>query len=234
MDAQHHVMLEVAGHLAHLHIDLVAHGAHGLDHASAGTRDALLSQSTFQRLLHAFAGDGHQSKVIELEHLGWGPVRLKRVFQRLHDLLAVLAFIHINEVDHDDAAEVAQAYLAHDFLDGVDVGLHDSVFEAGRLTDVFAGVDVDGDQRLRLVDYDVTAALQPYLGLQRLVDLVRDVELLEQRSVFGVELYALHQRGLEAAYEAHDALVLDRKSTRLNSSHANISYAVFCLKKKNN
>src|SRR3712207_663638 len=28
------------------------------------------------------------------------------------------------------------------------------------------------------------------------------------------------------------ALILDRKSTRLNSSHANISYAVFCLKKK--
>src|SRR3712207_7836563 len=26
----------------------------------------------------------------------------------------------------------------------------------------------------------------------------------------------------------------DRKSTRLNSSHANISYAVFCLKKKRN
>src|SRR3712207_8024822 len=28
------------------------------------------------------------------------------------------------------------------------------------------------------------------------------------------------------------AVPLDRKSTRLNSSHANISYAVFCLKKK--
>src|SRR3712207_8492316 len=28
-------------------------------------------------------------------------------------------------------------------------------------------------------------------------------------------------------------LAVDRKSTRLNSSHANISYAVFCLKKKN-
>src|SRR3712207_7996852 len=27
--------------------------------------------------------------------------------------------------------------------------------------------------------------------------------------------------------------IRDRKSTRLNSSHANISYAVFCLKKKN-
>src|SRR3712207_8968325 len=29
-----------------------------------------------------------------------------------------------------------------------------------------------------------------------------------------------------------DVLRSDRKSTRLNSSHANISYAVFCLKKK--
>src|SRR5207249_8384635 len=28
-------------------------------------------------------------------------------------------------------------------------------------------------------------------------------------------------------------MVLDRKSTRLNSSHVSISYAVFCLKKKN-
>src|SRR3712207_7886035 len=31
----------------------------------------------------------------------------------------------------------------------------------------------------------------------------------------------------------HAEVSLDRKSTRLNSSHANISYAVFCLKKKN-
>src|SRR3712207_7647939 len=30
-----------------------------------------------------------------------------------------------------------------------------------------------------------------------------------------------------------DDMRQDRKSTRLNSSHANISYAVFCLKKKN-
>src|SRR5205814_8845195 len=31
----------------------------------------------------------------------------------------------------------------------------------------------------------------------------------------------------------HDIRGLDRKSTRLNSSHLGISYAVFCLKKKN-
>src|SRR3712207_8694785 len=37
-----------------------------------------------------------------------------------------------------------------------------------------------------------------------------------------------------AGLTLRDAGPLDRKSTRLNSSHANISYAVFCLKKKNN
>src|SRR3712207_8669683 len=37
-----------------------------------------------------------------------------------------------------------------------------------------------------------------------------------------------------ATDETGDVQPTDRKSTRLNSSHANISYAVFCLKKKNN
>src|SRR3712207_7357579 len=41
-------------------------------------------------------------------------------------------------------------------------------------------------------------------------------------------------RAAEKFYGATEAAsVGDRKSTRLNSSHANISYAVFCLKKKN-
>src|SRR3712207_6986387 len=38
-----------------------------------------------------------------------------------------------------------------------------------------------------------------------------------------------HPRDVPAPIAAWQA-VLDRKSTRLNSSHANISYAVFCLK----
>src|SRR2546427_7983086 len=37
---------------------------------------------------------------------------------------------------------------------------------------------------------------------------------------------------LAARYHSPLPTVLDRKSTRLNSSHSQISYAVFCLKKK--
>src|SRR3712207_8397947 len=40
------------------------------------------------------------------------------------------------------------------------------------------------------------------------------------------------RRGLPGGGGGHVDGVQDRKSTRLNSSHAKISYAVFCLKKK--
>src|SRR3712207_9589226 len=43
---------------------------------------------------------------------------------------------------------------------------------------------------------------------------------------------ALEHRGHTERRRVHAGR--DRKSTRLNSSHANISYAVFCLKKKKN
>src|SRR2546430_12582690 len=44
----------------------------------------------------------------------------------------------------------------------------------------------------------------------------------------------VHGPSLDLHYEQHiQALQQDRKSTRLNSSHSQISYAVFCLKKNN-
>src|SRR3712207_7337885 len=43
----------------------------------------------------------------------------------------------------------------------------------------------------------------------------------------------LIRHGAEVCVVISKSVEKDRKSTRLNSSHANISYAVFCLKKKN-
>src|SRR3712207_7688145 len=52
-------------------------------------------------------------------------------------------------------------------------------------------------------------------------------------AVLRLQLLTLDMLGYEASDHAHKPRVaLDRKSTRLNSSHANISYAVFCLKTK--
>src|SRR3712207_8296221 len=48
----------------------------------------------------------------------------------------------------------------------------------------------------------------------------------ESRKSTGKKTWVFH------ADNVRDFAFADRKSTRLNSSHANISYAVFCLKKK--
>src|SRR3712207_7803722 len=52
----------------------------------------------------------------------------------------------------------------------------------------------------------------------------------ERMKLAGARPMAKHEQGLQIALAV--GRVKDRKSTRLNSSHANISYAVFCLKKK--
>src|SRR3712207_6920430 len=63
----------------------------------------------------------------------------------------------------------------------------------------------------------------------RLVHLAED----EHRLVDDARLLHLEPEVVPLARAlAHAAERRDRKSTRLNSSHANISYAVFCLKKK--
>src|SRR3712207_8899143 len=84
------------------------------------------------------------------------------------------------------------------------------------------------------------STLFPYTTLFRSLHLIDD-----EQDAFAVAdatqaLQELLRRGHVSALALHglddDAGDLrgDRKSTRLNSSHANISYAVFCLKKKNN
>src|SRR5256885_6380411 len=50
-----------------------------------------------------------------------------------------------------------------------------------------------------------------------------------ERSMFDV---LVHRLPIEQVIETREVDIADRKSTRLNSSHLVISYAVFCLKKK--
>src|SRR3712207_8295714 len=64
---------------------------------------------------------------------------------------------------------------------------------------------------------------------------VRDAALVQHGVQDGhlIAQLGVGERGLRSDRAARAYLRRDRKSTRLNSSHANISYAVFCLKKKN-
>src|SRR5256885_6893504 len=71
------------------------------------------------------------------------------------------------------------------------------------------------------------STLFPYTTLFRSVNKLREPGNNRERAVDVME-----HTGVHIAAGAQQFLI-DRKSTRLNSSHLVISYAVFCLKKKN-
>src|SRR3712207_7965536 len=69
-------------------------------------------------------------------------------------------------------------------------------------------------------------------GLTLLLLAASALEELDLEHTVHFVAYDLEEIGIVGSQEYVFDRVEDRKSTRLNSSHANISYAVFCLKKK--
>src|SRR3712207_8733136 len=82
------------------------------------------------------------------------------------------------------------------------------------------------------------STLFPYTTLFRsalmldLLEIAPGSRVLEIGTGLGYQSCVMAEMGAET-WSVEIVEELDRKSTRLNSSHANISYAVFCLKKKN-
>src|SRR5438876_2212546 len=67
------------------------------------------------------------------------------------------------------------------------------------------------------------------LSLHDALPIFNRVTLVRERRRF---IAVVHHHDVAGARPLENALDQDRKSTRLNSSHPSISYAVFCLKKK--
>src|SRR3712207_4436168 len=70
--------------------------------------------------------------------------------------------------------------------------------------------------------------------VEQVLDLVHDLGVGGVEVVLAALVGAAGGLALQHGQARHEVVHEDRKSTRLNSSHANISYAVFCLKKKKN
>src|SRR3712207_8969850 len=70
------------------------------------------------------------------------------------------------------------------------------------------------------------AALRKLMDIKVYVDTDADLRFIRRLK------RDIAERGRSAESVIEQYTETDRKSTRLNSSHANISYAVFCLKKK--
>src|SRR5260221_9430343 len=104
----------------------------------------------------------------------------------------------------------------------------------------------EGCRQTHLVTNFFDAGFEEHCSIASLQSIgIADVHLVHTGSMFAVVAFdidiavahhtsdASQQMIVGAGLADGEAISIDRKSTRLNSSHTVISYAVFCLKKKN-
>ena len=145
-----------------------------------------------------------QAEMGDSTDLDAGAVVLERLLHPALDGAVVAVLLHVDEVDHDEAGQIAQAKLAGDFVSRFHVGANSRVFDvvlAGRTP----GIYVDGDQRFGLVDDDVAARLQGHHVREHGIELLLDAELGKDRLRLTPGLDVL---GMARHEQAHEVLGL--------------------------
>src|SRR5262249_11439566 len=115
--------------------DLVAHGFRAADEAAPFAAWTGFTQQMFQALAGALAGHLHQPERRQTHDVSLGPVAGERALERGEHGAPVRLVAHVDEVDDDDAAEVAQAQLPRDRHRRLEVGAEDGLLEIA-VTDV--------------------------------------------------------------------------------------------------
>ena len=144
-----------------------------------------------KRRTQSLTGELHQTKPGDLAHLNARTIVVQRIFQAVFDLALVLGVLHVDEVDHDQTAQIAQAQLPGDFIGRFKIGVERGGFDVAA-TGRACGVDVHRDQCLGMVDHDGAAGGQGHGARVGALDLMLDLEAREQRHIVTVALDSVH------------------------------------------
>src|SRR5687767_2512422 len=139
------------------------------DEAGAAAARAADVRGFLERGLQALARELHQPEARDLADLHAGAVVLERVAQAVLDLALVALRFHVDEVDDDQSAQVAQPELARHLVGGLEVGAQRGLLDVAAARGT-GGVDIDRDQRFRMVDHDRAARRQGDLPRVRAFD----------------------------------------------------------------
>jgi len=153
-----------------------------------------------KRGTQALAAHFEQAKLADGAELHPGAVLAQRVAQAVFHFAPVARFFHVDEVDHQQAAEVAQPRLARHFVGGFEVGAQRGFLDVAAL-DGAGRVHIDCHQRLGLVDDDRAAAGQLHRAAVGGFDLVLDLEARKQRRVVAVAFHPMPLLGHHVAHE---------------------------------
>src|SRR3989442_10120534 len=169
---------------------------------------ARCAKSPLKRLFHALASHDHQPEVIKRKDLGWRFIVTQSVLQRLHYSRAIPPFLHVDQIQHDDAAQIAQPNLSDNLVYSLEIRARYCIFQTSTATaDELSRVDVNRHQSFRLIDDEVAARLEPNTGLDRLIDLGLHATAFQDRLVARIKLDALHHAWIDAINKLDDALV---------------------------
>ena len=163
--------------------------------AWTGDRSALAQSG-----LEALAAHFHQAELADGAKLHSGTVLAQGIAQTVFDFAAVFRLVHVDEVDHDQATQIAQAHLACHFVGGFQVGAGGGFFDVAAF-DGARRVHVHRNQSFGVVDHDGTARRQLHgAGIGRF-NLVLNLEAAEQRRVIAVAFDAVRKLGHHVAHE---------------------------------
>ncbi|MDR8853018.1 hypothetical protein FEP99_06062 [Burkholderia pseudomultivorans] len=175
-----------------------------------------------QRRTQALARQLHQAEAGDLAHLHACTVVLERVLQALLDLTLALRRFHVDEIDHDQAAEIAQAQLAGDFIGRFEVGAGRRFLDVRALGRA-SRVHVDRDERFGVVDHDRAARRQRHRARVRSLDLVLDLEAGEERHVVVI---ALHLADIVRHHDIHECTGLIVDLGRVDQDFADVGLEI--------
>ena len=120
---------------------------------TARTRNmAAFAQSRFQTLAAQF----QKAETRKFAHLYAGAVFFERVAQDVFNIALVFRVFHVDEVDDNQTAQVAQTHLAGNLFGGFHIGFERGVFDV-RAACGTCRVDVDGNQGFGVVDHNRAA-----------------------------------------------------------------------------
>lgn len=186
-DDGHHLRREVARFAHQVAEEFISDGFHGFDVAPPLATRAGFAHQLAQAFARAFARHLDDAQRRNRADGVFAAVSRECGEQRVHHALLVFGVVHVDEIEHDDAAEVAQAQLAGDGARRFEVGFVDGVV-LREFADECAGIDVYRRHRLGLVDDEVAAGFERDVPFQRQADFFFDAVALEQAAVAAVKL----------------------------------------------
>ena len=128
----------------------------------------------------ALAGHLNQTQRSHLSHLMLGAVTAQALNQATQNQVTVRLKHHVNEVNDDNAANIAQTQLTDNLLSSFQVVLGDSLFQVAAATGELTGVHVHHGHGFGTVNHQRTTRGQVHLTVQCLRQLLVDAVVVEE------------------------------------------------------